>query len=150
TRHLSPHDPTEVTLFYSLFAGTFVFAPFALAQWVAPPDTRALILLMTIGLWGTVGHYLFILAHRYAPAATVAPFVYVAIITHSITGYVIFDDVPDAWTLVGAAIVIASGLYLLHRERVRARDAEKAAPARRIQLTPKAQPTADGPGSPRT
>jgi drug/metabolite transporter (DMT)-like permease len=120
TRHLSPYDPTEVTLFYSLFAGTFLMAPFAWAAWVTPPDQMALLVLCTMGVWAGAGHYLFIVAHRYAPAAVIAPFVYIALLTHSGAGYLVFGHVPDAWTLAGAAIVIASGLYLIHRERVRA------------------------------
>jgi drug/metabolite transporter (DMT)-like permease len=120
TRYLSPHDKPEVTLFYSMLAGTFLVAPFALAAWVTPPDRTAMILLMTIGIWGAIGHYLFIIAHKYAPAAVIAPFVYIALLSHSGAGYLVFDQVPDIWTLAGAAIVILSGLYIFHRERVRA------------------------------
>jgi drug/metabolite transporter (DMT)-like permease len=120
TRYLSPHDPAEVTLFYSMLAGVFLIAPFAWTVWIAPPDQTALILLCTIGIWGAVGHYLFIIAHRYAPAAVIAPFVYIALISHSGAGYLVFGQVPDGWTLAGAGIVIVSGLYIIHRERVRA------------------------------
>lgn len=125
TRYLAPHDPPEVTLFYSLMAGTFILAPVAIAQWMPVPDLTAALLLATIGLWAAIGHYLFIIAHRYAPAATIAPFVYIAILTHSLAGYLVFNDVPDQWTLGGAAIVVSSGLYLLHRERIRAREVAK-------------------------
>jgi drug/metabolite transporter (DMT)-like permease len=120
TRYLSPHDKPEVTLFYSMLAGTFLVAPVALSVWVAPPDRTALILLCTIGIWGAVGHYLFIIAHKYAPAAVISPFVYIALLSHSGAAYLVFGHVPDVWTLAGAAIVIASGLYIIHRERVRA------------------------------
>jgi drug/metabolite transporter (DMT)-like permease len=122
TRHLATHDSVETTLFYSLIAGTVLTAPFAFAEWVWPSSTLIWSLVATIGLWAGAGHFLFILAHRYAPASTIAPFIYVALITHSTFGYLVFGQVPDAWTLAGAGIVIASGLYLLHRERVRARD----------------------------
>jgi drug/metabolite transporter (DMT)-like permease len=120
TRYLSPYDKPEVTLFYSMLAGTFLVAPVAWTVWVAPPDRTALLLLCTIGVWGAIGHYLFIIAHKYAPAAVIAPFVYIALLSHSGAGYVVFGHVPDVWTLSGAAIVIASGLYLIHRERIRA------------------------------
>jgi drug/metabolite transporter (DMT)-like permease len=62
------------------------------------------------------------MAFRYAPAPTVAPFTYISLITYSAAGYVTFGHVPDAWTLAGAAIIIASGLYIAWRERVRARE----------------------------
>ncbi len=126
TRYLADHDPPEVTLFYSLIAGALVMAPFALMDWVWPSGTLVWVLLLMMGFWGGVGHYLLILAYRLAPAATLAPFIYFGLITHTIAGYLIFGQVPDAWTLAGASIVIASGIYLLHRERVTAKQRNAA------------------------
>jgi drug/metabolite transporter (DMT)-like permease len=119
TRYLSDHDSTATTLFYSLLVGATLLAPMAITAWLPPPDMTALIVLLTIGLWGGVGHYLFIVAHRYAPASMLSPVGYVALLTHSTAGFLVFGDVPDRWTLAGALVVIASGLYLFHRERVR-------------------------------
>jgi drug/metabolite transporter (DMT)-like permease len=135
TRYLAPYDRAEVTLFYSLLAGSFMVAPFALAEWVWPAGGRAWLLLLSMGAYGGLGHYLFILAHRYAPASTIAPFLYITLLTHSTAGYLVFGQVPDAWTLAGAAIVILSGLYLFQRERATARAAaiamtSEAAPQR--------------------
>jgi drug/metabolite transporter (DMT)-like permease len=79
-----------------------------------------------MGVYGGLGHYLFILAHRYAPASIVAPFLYISLITHSTAGYLVFGHVPDAWTLSGAAIVILSGPYLFQRERATLRAAAVA------------------------
>jgi drug/metabolite transporter (DMT)-like permease len=118
TRYLAAFDRSEVTLFYSLFAGTVVMAPFALADWVWPSGWMAWALLLSMGIYGGLGHYAFIVAHRYAPASTLAPFLYVSLITHSTAGFLVFGQVPDRWTLAGAAIVILTGLYLLHREHV--------------------------------
>ena len=126
TRHLAPFDKPEVTLFYSLLAGSVMVAPFALINWVWPGDSFLWVLLLSMGLYAGVGHYLFIVAHRYAPASTIAPFLYITIITHSLAGYLVFGQVPDAWTLGGAAIVILSGLYLFQRERVTSRAAAVA------------------------
>ena len=126
TRHLAAFDRSEVTLFYSLFAGTVVMAPFALMDWVWPGSVWAGALLLSMGLYGGLGHYAFIVAHRYAPASTLAPFLYVSLITHSTAGFLVFGQVPDRWTLAGAAIVILTGLYLLHREHVTARAAAVA------------------------
>lgn len=135
TRYLAPFDRTEVTLFYSMIAGTFVLAPFALADWIWPDGTLIWALLLSMGVYGGLGHYLFILAHRHAPASTIAPFLYISLLTHSTLGFLVFGHVPDTWTLSGAGIVILSGLYLLQRERLTSRAAavtitSEAAPQR--------------------
>ena len=70
-----------------------------------------------MGVFGAGGHFLLILAHRHAPASVLAPFIYTQIVWATTLGYLVFADVPNHWTLAGAAIVIASGLYLLYRER---------------------------------
>jgi len=70
-----------------------------------------------LGLCGAVGHYLLILAHNFAGASVLAPFIYTSIIWMMVSGYLVFGDVPGWSTLVGAGIVISSGLYLLYRER---------------------------------
>ena len=119
TRHISGIDPPLVTLFYSMFAGVFLGLPIALPSWVAPPDLLSLILLIGMGAFGGVGHYLLILANERAPASTIAPFLYVQLISMVTLGYIVFSDVPDRWTLIGTSIVIASGIYLVHREAVR-------------------------------
>jgi drug/metabolite transporter (DMT)-like permease len=126
TRYLAPFDRAEVTLFYSLLAGTVIMGPFALYEWTWPSSPFIWFLLLSMGFYGGLGHYLFIVAHRHAPASTIAPFLYVTLITHSTAGYLVFGQVPDAWTLGGAAIVILSGLYLFQRERVTARAAAVA------------------------
>ena len=118
TRYLATYDLPEVTLFYSLIAGSVVMAPFAIFNWVWPADAKTWGLLLSMGVWGGIGHYIFIIAYRHAPASTLAPFVYLGLITHTAGGYLVFGQVPDQWTLAGAAIVIASGVFLVHRERV--------------------------------
>ena len=61
-------------------------------------------------------HYLMIEAFRHAEAALVAPFKYTTMIWAVLFGYLFFGDLPDAWTLAGAAVVVLAGLYILHRE----------------------------------
>jgi drug/metabolite transporter (DMT)-like permease len=119
TRHMATLDPPLVTLFYSMFVGTAALTPFALANWVGPQDALGWVLLLSMGVLGGTGHYLFLHAYRLAPASSVAPFLYTQILSMVVLGYLVFGDVPDAWTLTGAAIVVASGVYLLHRERAR-------------------------------
>lgn len=118
TRYMATMDPPLVTLFYSMFAGTFAGAPLAYSAWVAPPDATAWALLGSLGVFGGLGHWLFIHAYRRAPATAIAPFLYMQLLTMVGFGYVVFGDIPDQWTLMGSAVVIASGIYLVHRERV--------------------------------
>jgi drug/metabolite transporter (DMT)-like permease len=73
--------------------------------------------LISLGFWGGLGHYLLIIAHRWAPAPTIAPFTYVQLIAVTVIGYLVFGDLPDVWTAVGSAIIVASGIYLLRREQ---------------------------------
>ena len=75
--------------------------------------------MVLIGFLGGAGHYLLILAHRLAPASALAPFIYTQMIWTTALGLIVFGDLPHRWTIVGGLIVVASGLYLLHREAVR-------------------------------
>ncbi|MEQ1672924.1 MAG: DMT family transporter [Hyphomicrobium sp.] len=117
TRKLSAFDPPLVTLFYALLAGTVLGGPIAFMQWVWPASFVQWLQLLSLGAFGGLGHYLLILAYRLAPASSVSPFLYFQLMSMVGLGYVIFGDVPDRWSLAGAAVVIASGVYLVHRER---------------------------------
>ncbi len=85
--------------------------------WVWPSDGFTWLLLASLGIYGVVGHYALIRAYEFAPAPVVAPFTYTQIVWMVMLGYLVFGDVPGVYTLVGSGIVIASGLYLLFRER---------------------------------
>ena len=117
TRYMAAFDPPMVTLFYSMFVGTFLGAPLALANWVPPPDLQAWLMLASLGMFGGLGHWLFLHAYRLAPASAVAPFLYFQLISMISFGYLAFGDTPDIHTLAGAAVVVGSGIYLFHRER---------------------------------
>ncbi|MFN0219787.1 MAG: DMT family transporter [Hyphomicrobium sp.] len=117
TRFLSDYDPPLVTLFYALIAGAIGGAFVAIPQWVWPTDAWQWLALLSLGAFGGFGHYLLIFAYRYAPASSVSPFLYFQIISMVGLGYLIFGDVPDMWSLIGSAIIVSSGVYLVHRER---------------------------------
>jgi drug/metabolite transporter (DMT)-like permease len=117
TRYLAGFDPPEVTQTYTPLGGVLILAPFALSAWHWPESALQYLLLASLGFWGGLGHWLLILAHRSAPAAVLAPFIYLGLIWMSVAGFLVFGDVPTWWTLSGAAVVIVSGLYLLARER---------------------------------
>ena len=63
------------------------------------------------GLLGGFGHYLLIIAHRLAPPAVLAPFMYTQLVWVIALGFLVFADLPNLWTITGASIVVASGLY---------------------------------------
>ena len=128
TRYLAAYDPPFVTLFYSMLAGTLLGAPLAAHDWVQPASPSTWIMLAALGALGGTGHWLFILAYKAAPAALISPFLYVQLLTMTLAGYLVFADVPDTTTLAGAVIVIASGIYLVHRERVTAKAEREAKP----------------------
>lgn len=74
-------------------------------------------MLVLMGLLSAFTFFLFAEAFRRTPASTLAPFQYLEIIGATLLGYVVFGDFPDLWTWVGTAIILASGLYVFHRER---------------------------------
>jgi drug/metabolite transporter (DMT)-like permease len=94
-----------------------VMAPVLPFVWVTPSSWLDVALMIALGAFGAGGHFLLILAHRRAPASVLSPFIYTQIVYASTLGYLVFGNVPSEWTIAGAAIVIASGLYLLSRER---------------------------------
>jgi drug/metabolite transporter (DMT)-like permease len=128
TRVLSRYDSSETTLFYSNILGAVVMTPVVFFVWSMPQGWAVIGLMVMVGALGTLGHYLLIIAHRWAPPSVLAPFMYTQLLWVIIIGYVVFGDVPASWTLAGAAIVIVSGLYLLHRERVTGKPVPSAPP----------------------
>ena len=88
--------------------------------WVLP-DARSLFFVGVCVPLVLVGHYTMIEAFRYAEAGLVSPFRYSAIVWAGLLGYIIWDDVPDIWSITGTFIVIISGLYILQREVIRKR-----------------------------
>jgi drug/metabolite transporter (DMT)-like permease len=119
-RRLSATEPPLTIVFYFTLCATTAGALSLPFQWVTPAPAD-LALLVAIGLIGGVAQYCMTQAFRLAPVAIIAPYEYGALVFAMLLGYVIWNDVPDAFLLIGAAIVVGSGLYILHRETVLAR-----------------------------
>ena len=117
TRILAATDSNPTQQFYASLVGTLAFLPAMPFVWVWPDNLVSIAQMAATGLFGFIGHGFLISAHRYAPAPILSPFIYVQIIWMTLFGYFVFGDVPTTANLVGAGIVIASGLYLLFRER---------------------------------
>jgi len=119
TRHLAAYDPPETIQYLPAVGAAIGLTPFAIAAWEWPEGTLEWTLACLLGVLGGLGHYLLALAHRYASASILSPFLYQQVIYMAIFGYLVFGDVPGPNVWAGAAFVIASGLYLFVRERAR-------------------------------
>ncbi|MGU3496461.1 DMT family transporter [Xanthobacteraceae bacterium A53D] len=117
TRMLASTDKSATTLFYSALVGTVAASLPMPFLWETPTEPLVYGMMLELGVIAGAGHMLMIMAHRHAPAATLAPYLYVQIVAMVGLGWLLFGQVPSLWTLAGAAIVIASGIYLLLHER---------------------------------
>ena len=118
TRMMSGREHAITTMTYSSIAGLCVLSALVPFTWVAP-SWHDILFGILIGVASTAGQWIVVLAFRYADASVLAPFSYSQLVWVSILGFLIFGEVPDVWTVVGAAFIVASGLYTAHRERVR-------------------------------
>lgn len=105
---------TTTTLYFTL--ASLVLSAVALPFVWRTPTGFDWVPLIMLGLLGGFGQLLMTVAYRYAPPAIVAPFDYVAMVWATGYGFLLWGDVPTAGVFAGAAIVIASGLYIIHRE----------------------------------
>jgi drug/metabolite transporter (DMT)-like permease len=114
-RQLNRSDPPLAIVFYfTLFATMFTALPLPFV-WVTPSGSD-LGLLVLMGLTGGVGQYFMTRAYGLAPAAVISPFTYSGLLWATLLGWFLWSDVPKPQVFAGAAIVIASGLYILYRE----------------------------------
>ncbi|MEM7268199.1 MAG: DMT family transporter [Pseudomonadota bacterium] len=113
-------DPQTMQLYASLLPA-IALAPFAIWGWTAPSGAIDWAFCILIGICGWGGHQLYIRALRYAEASALAPYTYAQIIFMTSASWLIFHHPPDFWTMVGAAIVAGSGLYIWLREQTLAR-----------------------------
>jgi drug/metabolite transporter (DMT)-like permease len=117
TRRLAAYETPETIQYLPAVGAAVLLTPFAIAGWEWPDTWLEWTVVCLLGVFGAVGHQLLALAHRYAPASVIAPFLYQQVIYMALFGYLVFGDVPPAAVWTGAPIVIASGLYLFYRER---------------------------------
>jgi drug/metabolite transporter (DMT)-like permease len=96
----------------------------AVEDWVSPSATQWAGL-AGAGLAVALGHFFVITAFRGADVTVVSPFRYSVIVWAILAGATVFGEIPDALTLAGASLVVASGVYTVHRERIRAREAAR-------------------------
>jgi drug/metabolite transporter (DMT)-like permease len=121
TRWVSFYDSAATGIVFAALFGSLAMSFVLPFVFVAPQSALDAALFLGLGVFGGGGHYLVIRAFQLGPAAVMAPLGYVELVGTTILGYLIFGNFPDAWTWAGAAIIIASGLYIAWRERARTR-----------------------------
>ena len=112
TKKVSEYDSTETSLFYTSIIGIFVMSFVAFNFW-NPISSSSYILFLTVGLFFSLGVYLQIIALSKARASVIQPFHYTLIFWAIILGYIFYDDIPDFFTIIGALIITASGIFVI-------------------------------------
>lgn len=118
TRKLAGVVVPDTMQFYTGLVGTVALAPFAIAEWQNPATGFQWSVLVGLGVLGWVGHQFLTNAMSFAPANLLMPFGYVFILYLTVSSYLVFDQLPDQWTVAGAAIIVLSGLIIFYRERM--------------------------------
>jgi drug/metabolite transporter (DMT)-like permease len=134
TRIAARYDSNVTSLFYAALVGCLALSAFMPLVWQAPSPNEWL-LLAALGFSGGLAHTLVIRAFSFASASIIAPFIYLQLVWATAIGYVWFDMLPAITTWIGGAVIIATGIYTAHRERIRGR--EKMAPVLAADISPK-------------
>jgi drug/metabolite transporter (DMT)-like permease len=108
----------SASLFYTALTGA-IFSSVLVPFWWTSPTPTGWMLLVGSAVAGGVGHWLMILAYERAQASFIAPFAYTELIWAALLGITIFGQGVDQTTMIGASIIVASGLYIAYRERSR-------------------------------
>ena len=116
-RLVSRDDSTATTLLWTGI--TFFIVTSAIAPWVwqTPHDSQTWAWFFLVGAFNTTAHFALIVAMDRSEASSLQPFSYTVVAWAMLIGWLIFGETPDAWTLSGTALIVAGGLYAVHRER---------------------------------
>lgn len=115
-RHLVQTERTETIVIY-FFISASVLSLFTVPFGWAWPTPEQAALLIGAGIFGGIGQMLLTSCYRYADMSVIAPFEYVSLILTVILGFVIFSDIPTVPMLIGAVIIVGSGIAVILRER---------------------------------
>jgi drug/metabolite transporter (DMT)-like permease len=117
TRRMHDTESTIAIMFYSFLAVIVVYSTTAFYGW-KPISGPQLALFAANGLVLGLAHFFLIEALRLTGASVIAPYKYVTMIWALVFGFVLWGDLPDSWMIVGGALVVGSGLYILRRETI--------------------------------
>ena len=111
TKFLNSSDTNQTTLFFTAITGTFLSAPFIIIFWKWP-SLNETILMFCLGLLATIGHFFFIESLKVINASFAAPFVYLTVMLAAFWGYILYNEVPNQNTIIGAFLIIIAGLII--------------------------------------
>ena len=120
TRQLAGKVGPDTMQFGSGAVGFIALLPFTVMLWRTPDDLLQWALLTGLGIFAWAGHEMLTRAYRYADASVLTPYSYSFMIYLTVWSIVLFDHYPDRWTLIGAAIIVTSGLIIWVREKMHA------------------------------
>jgi len=126
TRGVAGEDSPETSVFYAALVGSVAMSLVVPFDFVMPKSWWVVGELMALGVFGGLGHYCVARAMMWGPAQVISPFQYLQLLVASILGYLMFADVPNMWTWVGAVIIVASGVSIAMRARREERDRKAA------------------------
>jgi drug/metabolite transporter (DMT)-like permease len=112
TRKVAGVDRPETSAVYSALLGAIVMSVFAVPVWIWPHSLTDWALILSLGLWGGLGHYCVARAMTYGPANVIAPFMYWQMVGSIAIGYLVSGILPDQYVWAGAALIISAGLFL--------------------------------------
>jgi drug/metabolite transporter (DMT)-like permease len=115
TRRLAGRDRHQSTLLWTSLGGTLWASLIVPFYWTTPTGHH-IIMFLVIGAMGTAAHFAMLQAFQHAEASLLAPFNYSKLIWVTLLGFLVFGDWPGLNTLIGSAIIIAAGLYVLYRD----------------------------------
>ncbi|MEM7047985.1 MAG: DMT family transporter [Pseudomonadota bacterium] len=112
TRSLAGKDTATAQQFYAGLIPLIVLSPFALGGWIWPTTLIDWVAFVMVGVFGWSSHQVISIASRFAPASTLAPFMYLQIVFMVLSSWLIFHQPPNPWVLIGAFIVLVGGLWI--------------------------------------
>ncbi|MGD9913311.1 MAG: DMT family transporter [Rhizobiaceae bacterium] len=117
TRKMGATETPESLIFYSALTPVVLLLPVVPSTASLPQDAWQWLLLLSMGFFGGFGHWLLIRSYKIATTTALAPYPYLQMVWMIIMGWLVFGQLPDGWTLLGAGIVVAAGLYIVQREQ---------------------------------
>ncbi len=118
TRKLSGLESPYSLVFYPGLVGLFMYSFTLPYSWVVPDNGWHLLLMALLGILAILSQLIMVKALELAPASRLAPFSYSQLVWTTLYGYLVFDNFPDHWSLIGIGILIASGIYCANHQRL--------------------------------
>ena len=125
TCRLSGLESPYAMIFYPGLLGLILYSFTLPYAWTPPANLQHLALLGVAGILGVISHLILIKAFELAPASRLAPFSYSQLIWVTLSGFLVFGQFPDRWSLIGIAILIASGVYCANHQRLSEKESRR-------------------------